>query len=84
MQSRTRNRASVSPPPSPSSSASSCLSRRSPGSFRRDEYDRVKNEALGKDVPVPGTYHQVEANPQRLLKSVLMAPIEGMYDPGNG
>ncbi len=43
------------------------------------QYDRVKNEALGKDVPVPGTYHQVDSNPQRLLKSVLMAPIEGMY-----
>ncbi|HEY6132329.1 MAG TPA: hypothetical protein VIV27_09925, partial [Halioglobus sp.] len=48
------------------------------------QYDRVKNEALGKDVPVPGTYHQVESSPQRLLKSVLMAPINGMYDPDSG
>src|SRR5262245_61514595 len=47
------------------------------------QYDRVMNEELGKEVPVPGTYHQVEANPQRLLKSVLMAPIAGMYDPAN-
>ena len=48
------------------------------------EYDRVKNEALGKDVPVPGTYQSVDSNPQRLLKSVLMAPINGMYDPDKG
>lgn len=48
------------------------------------EYDRVKNEELGRDVPVPGTYHQVDANPQRLVKSVLMAPIAGMYDPVEG
>lgn len=45
------------------------------------QYDRVKNEELGREVPVPGTYHQVEANPQRLIKSMVMAPIAGMYDP---
>ncbi|MGI9508958.1 MAG: YfcC family protein, partial [Geminicoccaceae bacterium] len=28
------------------------------------EYDRETNEALGQEVPVPGTYHQVEQNPQ--------------------
>ncbi len=47
------------------------------------QYDRVKNEALGKDVPVPGTYQVVDSNPQR-LKNVLMAPITGMYDPVEG
>jgi uncharacterized ion transporter superfamily protein YfcC len=46
------------------------------------QYDRVVNEQLdGREVPVPGTYHEVEANPQRLLPSMLMAPIAGMYDP---
>ncbi len=48
------------------------------------QFDRVHNEALGKEVPVPGTYHEVEANPQRLLRSMLMAPIAGMYDPVKG
>ena len=46
-------------------------------------YDRVSNEALGRDVPVPGTYHVVEANPQGWL-DVLMAPIAGFYDPASG
>jgi uncharacterized ion transporter superfamily protein YfcC len=48
------------------------------------EYDRVLNEELGEEVPVPGTYHEVEASPQRLLRSMLMAPIAGMYDPAAG
>ena len=48
------------------------------------QFDRVQNEALGKEVPVPGTYQEVEANPQRLLRSMLMAPIAGMYDPVKG
>jgi uncharacterized ion transporter superfamily protein YfcC len=47
------------------------------------QYDRVTNEALGREVPVPGTYHEVESNPQR-LRVVLMAPIAGMYDPVEG
>jgi uncharacterized ion transporter superfamily protein YfcC len=48
------------------------------------EYDRVLNEELGEETPVPGTYQEVESNPQRLLRSVLMAPIAGMYDPIDG
>lgn len=44
------------------------------------EYDREMNEALGRDAPVPGTYQQVESNPQG-WKDVLMAPIRGLYDP---
>jgi uncharacterized ion transporter superfamily protein YfcC len=47
------------------------------------EFDRVTNEALGKDVPVPGTYHEVESNPQG-LRAILLAPIAGMYDPVEG
>lgn len=41
------------------------------------------NEALGKDVPVAGTYAHVAAHPQGLV-SVLMAPIAGLYDPESG
>ena len=29
--------------------------------------------------PIPGTYHQVPANPQKLLTSALKGPINGMY-----
>ncbi len=29
--------------------------------------------------PIPGTYHQVESNPQKLLVSALKGPITGMY-----
>ncbi len=45
------------------------------------EYERQMNEALGSEAPVPGTYHEVESNPQGLT-SVILAPIAGMYDPG--
>lgn len=38
-------------------------------------------------APIPGTYQQVAPNPQRLLVSALMGPINGMYgiedDTGN-
>ena len=47
------------------------------------QYDRVKNEALGKDVPVPGTYRVVESNHQG-IQDILMAPIKGFYDPDSG
>ena len=30
-------------------------------------------------APIPGTYHSVPANPQRMLSSSLMAPINGLY-----
>ncbi len=45
------------------------------------EYDRALNEALGKEAPIPGTFHTVDPNPQGPL-DVLLAPIAGMYDPG--
>jgi uncharacterized ion transporter superfamily protein YfcC len=47
------------------------------------QYDRINNEALGKSVPVPGTYQVVNPNPQGVL-DVLMAPIKGFYDPSSG
>ena len=44
------------------------------------QYDRELSEALGKEVPVPGTFHVVDSNPQGLF-DVLMAPIAGLYNP---
>lgn len=46
------------------------------------QYDTVYNEALGRDMPVAGTYQTIEANPQGPF-DVLMAPIAGLYDPGS-
>ncbi|MBY5935042.1 YfcC family protein [Tateyamaria omphalii] len=46
------------------------------------EYERVASEALGRDVPVPGTYQTVEPNPQGII-DVFLAPIAGFYDPGS-
>ena len=46
------------------------------------EYQREMNEALGREVPVPGTYQQVDQNPQGPW-DVLIAPIAGFYDPGS-
>ncbi|MGM0409769.1 MAG: YfcC family protein [Bacillota bacterium] len=34
---------------------------------------------MENDKPVPGTYHQVEENPQGIF-DILMSPIEGFYD----
>ena len=47
------------------------------------QYHMAMNEALGKEVPVAGTYAHVASHPQGLV-SVLMAPIAGLYDPESG
>ncbi|MCV0429029.1 MAG: YfcC family protein [Roseibium sp.] len=44
------------------------------------QYERVENPALGREVPVPGTYKTVDSNPQGIV-DVFMAPIRGLYDP---
>jgi uncharacterized ion transporter superfamily protein YfcC len=44
------------------------------------QYARVPSEALGRDVPVAGSYAVAEANPQGLA-DILLAPIAGFYDP---
>lgn len=44
------------------------------------QYDRAMNEAVGREVAVPGTYQVVDPNPQDLF-DVLLAPIAGFYDP---
>jgi uncharacterized ion transporter superfamily protein YfcC len=46
-------------------------------------YDRTLNAELGKEVPVPGSYHEVARNPQGPI-DVLMAPIAGLYNPRTG
>ncbi len=43
------------------------------------QYDRTMNEELGQQVPVSGTYQQVESNPQGIV-DVLLAPIDGFYN----
>ncbi|MBL4828998.1 MAG: YfcC family protein [Aliivibrio sp.] len=43
------------------------------------QYDRVMDENLGKEVPVTGTYQQVESNPQGIA-DIFLAPIDGLYD----
>ncbi|WP_153769275.1 YfcC family protein [Labrenzia sp. CE80] len=47
------------------------------------EYDRTFSESLGRDVPVPGTYHTVEGDQQGVI-DVFMAPIAGLYNPETG
>ena len=44
------------------------------------QYTRVPSEALGKDVPVAGTYALTPGNPQGFV-DVILAPIAGFYDP---
>ena len=46
------------------------------------QYQREFSEALGRDVPVPGTYQEVEPNPQGIF-DVFLAPVAGFYDPGS-
>ncbi|MEP4034320.1 MAG: YfcC family protein, partial [Roseibium polysiphoniae] len=47
------------------------------------EYERTFSESLGRDVPVPGTYHTVEGDQQGVI-DVFMAPIAGLYNPETG
>ncbi len=44
------------------------------------KFDRVQNDAVGREVAVAGTYKTVEANPQGFI-DVLLAPTAGFYDP---
>lgn len=44
------------------------------------QYERVASEALGKDVPIAGTYARTDAAPQGFF-DVILAPIAGFYDP---
>lgn len=44
------------------------------------QYQMENNETLGRMVPMVGTYHSIAANPQGVV-DILMAPIQGFYDP---
>ena len=44
------------------------------------QYDRARNEEVGREIAVPGTYQTVEANPQGFV-DVMLAPVAGFYDP---
>ncbi|GHA62467.1 YfcC family protein [Photobacterium aphoticum] len=44
------------------------------------QYQMEAHATLGKMVPVVGSYQTVEANPQGII-DILMAPIQGFYDP---
>jgi uncharacterized ion transporter superfamily protein YfcC len=44
------------------------------------QYERVASEALGKDVPIAGTFAPTDAAPQGFF-DVILAPIAGFYDP---
>jgi uncharacterized ion transporter superfamily protein YfcC len=44
------------------------------------QYERVVNPALDREVPVAGTYSELESNPQGVF-DVIMAPVAGLYDP---
>lgn len=44
------------------------------------KFDRVQNDAVGREVAVAGTYKTVEANPQGFI-DILLAPTAGFYDP---
>lgn len=46
------------------------------------EYARVASEALGKELPVAGTYALTDANPQGLF-DIILSPIAGFYDPSS-
>lgn len=46
------------------------------------QYARVPSEALGRDVPVAGSYAAAEGNPQGLA-DILLAPVAGFYDPAS-
>ena len=44
------------------------------------QYQRTENAELGREVPIPGTYETVDANPQGIVE-VFLAPIGGFYNP---
>lgn len=46
------------------------------------QYERIASEALGKELPVAGTYTLTDANPQGIF-DVILAPIAGFYDPSS-
>lgn len=46
------------------------------------KFDRVMNEAVGREVALAGTYKTVEPNPQGFV-DIMLAPTAGFYNPDN-
>ena len=44
------------------------------------QYDRAMNEEVGREIAVPGTYQEVDPNPQGFV-DVMLAPVAGFYNP---
>jgi hypothetical protein len=44
------------------------------------QYERIPSEALGRDVPVAGSFAPADPNPQGFF-DIILAPIAGFYDP---
>ncbi|WP_310621401.1 YfcC family protein [Flexibacterium corallicola] len=44
------------------------------------KYERVMDETLGRALPIPGSYHLIEPEPQGVVQ-IFLAPISGFYDP---
>lgn len=44
------------------------------------QYDRAQNDEVGREVALPGTYKEVDPNPQGFV-DVMLAPVAGFYDP---
>ncbi len=44
------------------------------------QYETRMDDSLGREVPVAGTYHEVEPTPQG-FQDVVLAPIAGFYNP---
>jgi len=43
------------------------------------EFERVEDEKTNKTLVVPGSYHEVEKNPQG-IKAIFASPIRGLID----
>lgn len=45
-----------------------------------EQYNTRINDALGKEVAIAVTYHEVDPNPQS-FQDIVLIPIAGFYDP---
>ena len=43
-------------------------------------FERIESETVGREIAVPGTYVEVDPNPQGIV-DIFMAPVAGFYDP---
>jgi uncharacterized ion transporter superfamily protein YfcC len=45
----------------------------------RINLENFKNGQISNPVPIPGTYHRLEQNPQSII-NILQAPLRGIYE----